>query len=435
LTSPADGATATAAGTSLTWTAPTSWGTECGTAARKYKVYWGTTNPPAYDASKDQTEGGTTTSFYPNLDGHVDSYSSTYTAAKEGTGTLQANPNLGAIQMGQALFSPTYYAEEGFLSFDTSSLGAGTTITAATLVMRGKTCGGGSFTLEARQQDWGTTLDNADFVPGSGLAAKTLLASYTVPTWNVGGANNTFTSNGSNLVNAINKTGSTRFIINSSLQIAGTAPTGDNQRVCADEMESGTSLAPRLDITYASTPSLTTSTGTLTNGQTYYWKIGAVNKDSLETPSSIYSFTVGPVVSTSTTIFVNGDLTINDNLSYDNTKMVALIVNGQIKIKSTVTVINAYVYAENGITTSYDLTTKVSPLVINGGVAIGNGANGNPVVVNFNRNTNNPTSGSSPCPCSAEVINYDPRILTALTSDPSSSKFGSTGVSFTEVNP
>ena len=181
--------------------------------------------------------------------------------------------------------------------------------------------------------------------------------------------------------------------------------------------------------------STSVASGALSANQTYYWRIGAVNKDGTETLSSIFSFSTGSATFTQTTVFVNGDLTIDDNLTYDVTKVAFFVVNGQIKIKSTVTTINAYLYAENGITTSYDTTNDVAPLIITGGVAIGGGANGQPVVINFNRNTSNPGTGPSPCPCAAERVVYDPRILVGLTQDPSDNRFGGANATFTEVSP
>lgn len=63
--------------------------------------------------------------------------------------------------------------------------------------------------------------------------------------------------------------------------------------------------------------------------------------------------TSGSPTTRTATVFVNGDLTIDTNLDYGG--VVFFIVKGQIKIKSTVTQINALLYSDVGVDSSYDV--------------------------------------------------------------------------------
>lgn len=171
-------------------------------------------------------------------------------------------------------------------------------------------------------------------------------------------------------------------------------------------------------------------------GHSYSWWVHAYDVSGGVGPATGAAVTVGAQTFDSSVVFINGNMVINSNLDYDPYKAVIFIVNGQIQIKSTVTTINAYLYGENGIVTNYDLpATYVSPLTITGGLAIGSGSNGNPVVVSFNRLTNNAQTGPSPCPCAGEIINYDPRILVAMTADPTNTKFDGSTSLYSEASP
>ncbi len=121
-----------------------------------------------------------------------------------------------SIIFGQERYqSAGYYAYgfyEAFIQFDTSPIGAVSTIEGVTLNMVG---GLGIGLGEIRVRDWGGTLEVTDFVPGASLgAAGTLVA-----TWTGGNATNI-------ALNAnINKTGWTRYILATDRMRIGTQPT------------------------------------------------------------------------------------------------------------------------------------------------------------------------------------------------------------------
>lgn len=123
-----------------------------------------------------------TFTLYPTIAaGHIRSYSEVgWTQAREGTGTLYVDSNTYLTAgtrgyQGDTYIGPYWEADESFLNFDFSTVTG--TVTAATLSLglRGD-ASDTDFTVEARSHDWGTGLAAADFVAGSGLGAKTLLA-------------------------------------------------------------------------------------------------------------------------------------------------------------------------------------------------------------------------------------------------------------------
>lgn len=149
----------------------------------------------------------------------------TYAAAREGTGTNLYASELGWI--GQ-YFGGNYDVNQVFASFDLSSIPAGATISAAKLILTVPESYG-SFTVEARASAF-TPGNAASFVPGSGLAAKTLLGSGAMTA-------------GFDVTREIVVTGATRanlasIVLHGSGQRTNTAPTGDTTtRVTAVKLE------------------------------------------------------------------------------------------------------------------------------------------------------------------------------------------------------
>jgi hypothetical protein len=129
----------------------------------------------------------------------------------------------GALSVGQLQFVLNFYVYEAFISFDTSSIPDGATITAATLYLWGSDDQSAvDFTIEARAFDYGATIETGDFRTRAELTALTLAASRSTVGWSLGGYN-TFTSDAA-LLSVINKSGATRFVLNSSLHRTGATP-------------------------------------------------------------------------------------------------------------------------------------------------------------------------------------------------------------------
>lgn len=111
--------------------------------------------------------------------GYISSEAATYSDAREGLDVLTAFPDPRpqyAIGQSYDALGPLYTVFQAFLSFDLSAIPSGSTVTAVDLAnpLAGTT--GSSFTIEAREYDWGGgVLTTGDFVPGSAQGALTLL--------------------------------------------------------------------------------------------------------------------------------------------------------------------------------------------------------------------------------------------------------------------
>ena len=150
------------------------------------------------------------------VDGYIGSDSAVYLTARAGGGNLGVSTGADSIVQGQSL---GYNCFEGFISFDTSSIGAGT-VTAATLSLYAKSdYSVVDFTVYARARDWGASLTTADWVAGADLSALPLLASVTTAGLSV--AAYTALSSESAFVSNINTSGSTRIILTSARHEAG----------------------------------------------------------------------------------------------------------------------------------------------------------------------------------------------------------------------
>lgn len=217
----------------------------------------------------------TVTIYSDTADGYCNSSSTSYTSASNGTG-IGASPAAAVGYVGQYIIGgTTYVVHLGYLKFDTSSIPDDAEITSVTLSCYGyNDLSTTDFTVEARLHDWGASLTSADWIAGSALSGKTLLASRSSLGWNTSGYN-TFTENGSNFRNNINKTGTTYIVLCSAEHTAQSPPTNDEYIGLYFSDETGTSKDPKLEITYSTAHTKSVSgtmgalSGTLTKGHAY----------------------------------------------------------------------------------------------------------------------------------------------------------------------
>lgn len=179
-----------------------------------------------------------TYTFYAQANsGQITSYniSGSYSIARQGTGSIGAGygDGSGNFAVGQLRSGSLYQVMENFVEFDTSSL-SGKSLSSATLyVWPTNRDNDASFTVEARLHDYSTTLTTADFVSGSNLSSKTLLATL-ADTAATPGAYRAFTDVA--FPANINKTGKTRIVLASSEQRLNSAPgNGVNEFVYFDQ--------------------------------------------------------------------------------------------------------------------------------------------------------------------------------------------------------
>lgn len=147
----------------------------------------------------------------------------------------------------------TYKIKRGFFLFDTSSLGAGATISSAVISFAGTgTAETNDFTdtfhIVSSSPASNTTLDNADF----DQVGSTSFGSMNVGDWAQSlNTYNNITLNASGIA-AINKTGITKFATRTGLDLNNTTPGGAG--ITAIECKgSGVSNMPKLVITYTTT--------------------------------------------------------------------------------------------------------------------------------------------------------------------------------------
>jgi len=173
-----------------------------------------------------------------------------YATASAGTGLLTLLNATNATQVGQ--YSPDdFWLFERFEAFDTSSIGAGSSISAAVLnhTISTATASPVAHTNEVRIRDWGDTLTTSDWVAGSALSGLTLVAHL-----NVTGGISTNTSRDwtdDALPANINKTGSTRVLMATDHMASVTEPTGNEYLRLYTVDAAGTTYDPKLTITYS----------------------------------------------------------------------------------------------------------------------------------------------------------------------------------------
>ncbi len=189
----------------------------------------------------------TTYTFYADVwDGYINSSNATYATARSGAGTLSV-PFTFTVYVGQQLSGGVYYCFEGFISFNTSSIGAAAPVSSATLTCYFQNSSAdASFTLNARAHNWGAGLTTGDYIAGASLSADQLLASIAVTSGSPPTGSQALTSDAA-FPAGINTSGTTYLVLSSSLHQANTAPTG-NEYIGFASDENGTSKAPKLTV-------------------------------------------------------------------------------------------------------------------------------------------------------------------------------------------
>lgn len=184
-------------------------------------------------------------------DADIGSSDSSHATAVAGSGLHVANTSTAYLEIGDSFFSPTYYINEIFLSFDTSALPDDATIDDAVLDVYGNADNSSTdFTIECAAYDYGASLTTADWIDGTDAAGLTVLATRSTAGWS-NAAYNAFSSAGDGLKSVISKTGNTRLALWPERVRTGSAPANSQfVRIwSADEAETG-ERRPRLTITY-----------------------------------------------------------------------------------------------------------------------------------------------------------------------------------------
>jgi hypothetical protein len=170
----------------------------------------------------------------------------------------------------------SYTIYQADIAFDTTGLPEHEAIESATIaawLVSGPATT--DFTIEVRQHDWGTTVDAEDWIKGSDLGSKPLLAS--LPTAALVAGYNEFASADA-LVAAISPTGVLRAVVCSDRHRLDIPPTGDETAT----FNSGDAAGSQVKLTVVtSTPAFIESVGTAndkTTGTTLSTGAGSLNQ-------------------------------------------------------------------------------------------------------------------------------------------------------------
>lgn len=167
----------------------------------------------------------------------------------------------GKLWTGQLLDTGTYYIDQAFLAFDTSSIPDSDIVSAVLLELWGNiNLSTTDFIVEVAAYDWSTTVTTADFRTAAQLSALTVLATYDTAGFSTG-AYKSFTSTGS-FAAAINLTGETRLIVFSAENRTASAPPNYEEVVWTSADAGGTTNDPKLTVTHAA--AAPTGTGAIT---------------------------------------------------------------------------------------------------------------------------------------------------------------------------
>lgn len=196
-------------------------------------------------------------------DDGVDSNNNVFITADAGSNLQLVSTLLGDTGTSMVMYAfpaplaaTNYEMAEGFESFDTSAIADTDVITAVVLSLKGESANvgvsGSSWTVEAREYDFGAPVTTADWRSGTQLGALTRYATMAIGSWSTS-AFNAFTADGTNFNTATNmKTGNVRMVICSSRHVADVAPLAIDYASWLTADTTGTTSDPKLDITSTS---------------------------------------------------------------------------------------------------------------------------------------------------------------------------------------
>ena len=193
-----------------------------------------------------------TTFFGTTSGGQIESYGATVYADAYAGANLEELAAQVFSKIGQYVSGGNYSCFESFIDFDTQSIPDTDTVSAVAMVLEPYADNSATdFLIQIRVRDWGTSLTTADWVAGADLSALTLVAQLDTDTnWPVGN-DRTMINFGTNFVDNINKTGSTRLILHSERHSLNTTPTGREDVDYKETETAGTTSDPYVSVTHA----------------------------------------------------------------------------------------------------------------------------------------------------------------------------------------
>lgn len=192
----------------------------------------------------------TTTDFYGSTADNYAYFSGTTASYPTTSSSVTATSTDLDLYVGQFESGGNFFVYQTGLSFDTSSIGSGPTVSSATLSLYGEVDSSTTdFTIHACIYDWGAAFTAADLRTGAQANALTSVATLSTAGLSIAGYN-AFTDVA--LPANINKTGTTSLILVSSRWMGSNVPSGE-ERVAFWSNDKGTTFRPKLTVTYATT--------------------------------------------------------------------------------------------------------------------------------------------------------------------------------------
>lgn len=183
----------------------------------------------------------------------------TWAAIQAGTASLSTSLVSSTFRIGKLNSGGSNFYYQGFLGFDTSALPDTADVTSAVLFLSpSAVLGSRSWTLQVRTYDWGASVTTADYRTSSQWAALLLLATLDLSSGLTADTYYALSPYGTNLMDAISKTGFTRFVLAGD-DFGGIAPPSETNYTAffysADN--SGTTSDPKLEISTFEAPTFT----------------------------------------------------------------------------------------------------------------------------------------------------------------------------------
>ena len=213
------------------------------------------TRPHLMRDENGQLKGDTLAVRSATADGRVQSTSTggTWSAARNGA-TLAARSATNPETIVASVSGSDYIAAQFFMDFDTSSLGAGATLSNGVFTLYGSgtaETNTNSYDIQIRPFNFGGSVTTADWIdcnPTTGWTNPTLMAHLALGSWNqTSGTANNFTVDS---YADVSLTGNTYVVMGLSGLGSTTSPTGANSLEFRTADQTGTTSDPLLTVTY-----------------------------------------------------------------------------------------------------------------------------------------------------------------------------------------
>lgn len=206
-------------------------------------------------AAKGFRTRGTVTTFYANTDdGWMDSSDASFATARAGSGSFYVGDVSEDLAVGNTTSAGVFFLDQGYIRFDTSSIGDSDSIDAVELslfqVNHDYNWAVGNHEARSGYTWSGSGVTSADWQDGTEYGALTLCATSAAGSMGSDSTYYAYTESGTNFRSAINKTGYTELVLCVSTFASGTAATDLGYGIFRRADNTGTTQDPKLVVTH-----------------------------------------------------------------------------------------------------------------------------------------------------------------------------------------